>query len=569
MAITHTPGAENYLDHPVIEAYLKACEVTAYYGSLKHVLERRATHEQLLTVLVRLNQYLNDEEVASVLQDKYLRSRSSRKGGVTGGSAIAYLGKAAQPEVALLGLSAPVDEVTLKKAYRVAVKLHHPDRGGDLETMKRVNTAFQVLHKLLLDWRLGSAEAVDDNDWSLSMHSANSVVEVGTLVCQHLYKTYLDDFDFVESFRWMVLYRDQHQHVSNTDEGQGRFWIYSQLTKDAAKVATQLAHTEHATVAREALTFAQACSEKGQLLSDPTLDHYRQLLQSAEDIFVGHKKARLIIKHRRQAEAALRLGLINEKRMKGLLKRFDGQEDAESERAKALQTFAQDIAFSPDVSPDLSTPSNRPPQLVNDTQYYESGLRFLAEEQRAEYAWVFYREPDLMRIRRYTHTRVDEIFRFVILRDGLRDLPRLISECYVLATAAKPAKKGGIGKEAAEVLTWLGGLADDEKRQRIEMLGRLHRIAPEAAYGDMQSVTVSLEGLVLSTGPDWRLCISTNHTFFDLLQTPITILKHIENTKSFVAKNEWATIPRETSQRSRKPTQQSSGFWSIVRGWFS
>jgi hypothetical protein len=435
--------------------------------------------------------------------------------------------------------------------------------------MKRVNTAFQVLHKLLLDWRLGTAEAAEDNDWSQSMHSAKSVGEVRTLVYQHLYKTYLDDFDFVESFRWMVLYSDQHQHVSKTDEVQRRFWIYSQLTQDAAKVATQLAYSEHAAVAREALTFAHSCGEKGQLLNDPTLDHYRQLLQSAEETLAGNKKARLIIKHRRQAEAALRLGLINEKRMKGLLKRFAGQEDAESERGKSLQIFAKDVGFSPDVSPDLSTPCNQPPQLVNDTQYYESGLRFLAEEQRTEYAWVFYREPDLMRIRRYTHTRIDEIFRFVILRDGLRDLPRLINECHALADAAKSGGKGGIGKEAAEVLTWLDGLAEDEKHQRLEMLGRLHRIAPEAAHGDLQAVTVSSEGLVLSTGPDWRLCISTNHTFFDLIQAPIPMLKHMENAKSFVAKSEWTTIPQTTTQASRKPAQQEGGFWSTVRSWFS
>ena len=38
---------------------------------------------------------------------------------------------------------APMENI--KKAYRVLVMKHHPDRGGDVETMKRINAAYQIL----------------------------------------------------------------------------------------------------------------------------------------------------------------------------------------------------------------------------------------------------------------------------------------------------------------------------------------------------------------------------------------------------------------------------------------
>jgi hypothetical protein len=36
-------------------------------------------------------------------------------------------------------------EQVVKAAHRDLVKLHHPDRGGDLETMQTVNAAFDLL----------------------------------------------------------------------------------------------------------------------------------------------------------------------------------------------------------------------------------------------------------------------------------------------------------------------------------------------------------------------------------------------------------------------------------------
>ena len=47
--------------------------------------------------------------------------------------------------LALLGLSDPVDDTTIRKRYREQVMQHHPDRGGDLETIQQLNAAVSNL----------------------------------------------------------------------------------------------------------------------------------------------------------------------------------------------------------------------------------------------------------------------------------------------------------------------------------------------------------------------------------------------------------------------------------------
>lgn len=45
----------------------------------------------------------------------------------------------------ILGLPNFTHASEIKKAYRMLVMKHHPDRGGDLEIMKKINMAYQIL----------------------------------------------------------------------------------------------------------------------------------------------------------------------------------------------------------------------------------------------------------------------------------------------------------------------------------------------------------------------------------------------------------------------------------------
>jgi DnaJ family protein A protein 2 len=45
----------------------------------------------------------------------------------------------------LLGVEKTADEASIKKAFRKAALQHHPDRGGNADTFKEVNKAYEVL----------------------------------------------------------------------------------------------------------------------------------------------------------------------------------------------------------------------------------------------------------------------------------------------------------------------------------------------------------------------------------------------------------------------------------------
>lgn len=47
--------------------------------------------------------------------------------------------------LAVLGLSDPVDDQTIRKTYKRLVMTHHPDRGGDHERLQSINAAVDIL----------------------------------------------------------------------------------------------------------------------------------------------------------------------------------------------------------------------------------------------------------------------------------------------------------------------------------------------------------------------------------------------------------------------------------------
>lgn len=49
--------------------------------------------------------------------------------------------------LAELGLSDPVDDMTIKQAYRRLAMQHHPDRGGDKQRLQAINEAYACLYK--------------------------------------------------------------------------------------------------------------------------------------------------------------------------------------------------------------------------------------------------------------------------------------------------------------------------------------------------------------------------------------------------------------------------------------
>lgn len=60
-----------------------------------------------------------------------------------------------QDALRILGVES-ADPAAIKKAYRDLARINHPDRGGDAETMKKINEAYEVLQETpaeKVDWR--------------------------------------------------------------------------------------------------------------------------------------------------------------------------------------------------------------------------------------------------------------------------------------------------------------------------------------------------------------------------------------------------------------------------------
>ena len=57
------------------------------------------------------------------------------------------------------GVEPEASEAEVRKAYRQAAKRNHPDKGGDAETFKKINEAWQVRARVWARVRRGVAGA--------------------------------------------------------------------------------------------------------------------------------------------------------------------------------------------------------------------------------------------------------------------------------------------------------------------------------------------------------------------------------------------------------------------------
>src|SRR5271165_1952851 len=62
---------------------------------------------------------------------------------VAGGRTYERARMAHSEDMGLLGLAEGFSSIALRRAFKAAVLRHHPDRGGDVEMMKRVNAAYE------------------------------------------------------------------------------------------------------------------------------------------------------------------------------------------------------------------------------------------------------------------------------------------------------------------------------------------------------------------------------------------------------------------------------------------
>jgi hypothetical protein len=530
------PSEADGLRVPVIAAYVRACEDTAYFRSLKGADDRRGFHQDLLSSLESLAQQLARRGAATALERDYLKCRRKRRGKSSAGSAFAFVRGAAPEECKRLELAAPLDAESLKKAYRAAALLHHPDRGGDTQTMRLVIESFATVHALLMDHSIGrddeSGESTD-----IDLHNARTSVEVRRILSGLLFQIHLDDWALTEALAWLDSYRATLRPAAKVRRSEGLEiqFEYGYLCRDAAKLASRLHHAGRDSESKQALDVARDAFAQGvqliKILREGHIwgrDAFADYLKQGEQHVDGSRPFRVVINHRRQAEAAYRNGVIDRKRFASLTKRFDDRDGVDDQKAASLARFVEDVGFAASVTAAAGpTSSEFDDDRVPEPGYYLASLKWLSADQVAEYSATFAANADLARVRKYTYTRVEEVLRFVVLHDHLpgdlrATLGVLGQECALLDSVQTPRRTGGIALTASELLKWFAGRPEDDLRTRIRVLRELHESAPEDDGFGGAVFGVSFDDVLATDSEEaWGVCVSTDREWLDLARAPL------------------------------------------------
>ena len=191
------------------------------------------------------------------------------------------------------------------------------------------------------------------------------------------------------------------------------------LTEPAGRLATRLAIAQRTAGARRSLAVAQEALRvaKAEGLS---YDHY---VREPEAVLAGTKRSQVVINHPRQAENALRLGLIDERRYRMSLEKCAAEAEEHGTVEEQLRRVQSPGGFVADLPTDrLARGKVVRSSLVPEPGYFVTRIAQLTDDQQAEYLRAFGGGAPLGFSGKYTFVRLVSLLESVLFHPGEADL---------------------------------------------------------------------------------------------------------------------------------------------------
>jgi hypothetical protein len=500
----------DYLATPAVAAYFDAREHEAYYRALKRVGLRRDFHEQLIQVCERFIE-LTDSGEGSAAVDRAITAAQTGQRQTSMEGVLKTSRTINRRGVELLHLVEPVTFDSLKAAYRVAAKRNHPDLGGEHEAMVAINEAFGLIHNLLREEQMGS-DASDGPD-SVIIRGSTEVRTCADYryVCGALlFLATLDDWNVDSAWLWLNrITSDPWQAPSPYARDRQQLLA---LTEPSGRLATRLAIARQAAEARRALSIAQGglrvAQEEGLI--------YEQYVREAEAALAGTKRAKVVINHPRQANHALRLGVIDEKQYRKAVDKHASTANDDSATEIALRRFQAEGGFLPALPRDrIAVGKVVRGKLVPEPGYFVTRIAQLTDDQQAEYLRAFASGGSLALVRKYTFVRLVSLLESVLFHPSEVSAAVAAREASALGklhTGSGPAYAG----EVASVISDLSSRPASEQEERAKIV-----TAIEDRAGDARGIRISLSGADI--GSPLGMPLSTD--YMKLIRRPISDLR--------------------------------------------
>lgn len=511
----------NYLDSPLFASYFNSKERIAYYLSLKHVDKKRGFHDELIKVLEDFLYYVSTKGAEDIL-DEYIFSRKSLDEFVISSLEDINRIKEINPRgCKLLGAEEPLSFQDLKSSYKEAAKQHHPDKGGIHEDMIAINDAFQQFHNLLCLMQEGKTSIRDTGSEYLLHEVPKSARDYVYSVKMLLAEVYLDDWNLDKAFDSFIQIEEEHNYKPYIERELLR------ISKFTESITKRLFSTGLEAKSRKAQELFTGIIKQIIARDIGNNRYHMERLEKVKRIMDGKQKPRVTLNHIRQAENALRLGVIDDDKFTSLVVKFEGKSEDLKKKEELLKEYIGKRGFIHELPYDTNANrSAHKKSLIPEPQYYGNNIYLLDNDQQAEYFIAFSVKTNLSLVNKYLFVRLDSLINSVIRNFNITLFERSINELEVLESLQDP-KSSGIYyiEKILELFHFFRDLGENDRTERLELIVKISdefkgKLCTEPGNDRL------VDGLPRSfTQPRAELIIGTHLSFFGNARSPLGDLR--------------------------------------------
>ena len=522
----------DYLADRLLASYFEAREHESYYNSLKHVDTRRDFHETIIPVLIDFIGEALSNLKTSALDAVIEAAATARRVIRPTHDIIAEARRLHSVGFNLLGISADLTLDSLKSHYRQAARRYHPDAGGSHEEMIQVNEAYNLIHELLCQSRYsvdstGSEEpSIPSLDVPIKT-TKDYIYVVGLL----LFDIKTDEWALDDAHYWLTMLC--------TDEWmESKYAQHSQIRSKLFFACDSLAGLLWAAGRKEEAEQDRKLAE--QVIRSSGREGLLQGIRyySIEKYIEQGEKLRIVLNHRRQADNALRLGLIDEKRYKKTIERLQGKKEQAQGQEEAFQCYMSEVGFLKDLPTDrVALGKAVQVNLIPEPEWFDERLESLTDDQQAEYIRAFGSGTNLGFIAKYARVRLTSLLRSMIFHPEQVDLPSIERECRALSTIYGHSNDD-LYLQLADLAGFLGRSDPKERRERLDILRQLDE---KSCDGSVMTITINFAaGSTTSSQTDSTFRARPNTEYLKRVQAPIDRLRLALRTGSIKTDQEKA-----------------------------
>jgi len=519
----------DYLADRLLASYFDAREHESYFNSLRHVDTRRDFHETIIPVLIDFIGEALSNLKSSALDAVIEAGATARKVIRPTLDLVAEARRLHSVGFNLLGIGANLTLDSLKSYYRQAARRYHPDAGGSHEEMIQVNEAYNLFHELLCQSRFsmdstGSGEPLIPS-FDVPIRTTKDYIYVVGLLLLDI-KT--DEWALDDAHYWLTMLC--------TDEWMdSKYARHSQIRSKVFFACDSLAGLLWAAGRKEEAELDRKLAEQ-VIRSSGSVQGIR--FYSIEKYIEQGEKLRIVLNHRRQADNALRLGLIDEKRYKKTIERLQGKKEQTQCQEEAFRRYVSEVGFLKDLPTDrVALGKAIQVNLVPEPGWFDERLEVLTDDQQAEYLRAFGSGTNLGLIAKYAQVRLTSLLRSMILHPEQVDLPSIERECRALSTIHGHSNDN-LHSQVADVARFLGLSDPKERRERLDILRQLDE---KSCDGSVMTITLNLAaGSMTSSQADATFRARPNTEYLKRVQAPIDRLRLALQTGSIKTEQEKA-----------------------------